>query len=38
MEVWHIVLLFAVRLSLSAAVLWLVFHYMGMIPFLLEVG
>lgn len=37
MEVWHIVLLFAVRLSLSAAVLWLVFHYMGMIPFLLAI-
>jgi hypothetical protein len=35
METWRIVLMFAVRLTLSAAILWLVFRYMGMIPFLL---
>jgi hypothetical protein len=37
MEAWRIVLMFAVRLTMSAAILWLVFRYMGMIPFLLAI-
>ena len=37
METWRIVLLFAARLALSAAILWAVFHYMGMIPFVLSI-
>ena len=37
MEAWRIALLFAIRLALSAAILWLIFRYMGMIPFILAV-
>ena len=37
MEAWRIVLLFAVRLALSAAILWAVFRTMGMIPFVLAI-
>jgi hypothetical protein len=37
MEAWRILLLFAVRLAISAAILWAVFHYIGMIPFLLAI-
>ena len=37
METWRIVLMFAVRLALSAAILWAVFRYMGMIPFVLSI-
>ena len=35
MDAWRIVFLFAVRLTLCAAILWAVFRYMGMIPFIL---
>ena len=37
MEAWRIALLFASRLGLSATILWAVFHYLGMIPFLLAI-
>ena len=37
MEAWRIVLLFAVRLTLSVAILWAVYRYMGMIPFVLAI-
>jgi hypothetical protein len=37
MEAWRVVLLFTVRLTIAAAILWLVFRYMGMIPFLLAI-
>lgn len=37
MEVKRIVLLFAIRLVLSAAILWAVFRYIGMIPFVLAI-
>ncbi len=37
MESWRIALLFAIRLALSAAILWTVFHYLGMIFFILAI-
>ena len=37
MEAWRIALMFVVRLALAAAILWAVFHYLGMIPFLLAI-
>ena len=37
MDVKRIVLLFAIRLALSAAILWVVFRYMGLIPFVLAI-
>ena len=37
METWRIALMFITRLALSAAILWAVFRYMGMIPFVLAV-
>ena len=35
METWRILLLFVTRLAIAALILWAVFHYMGMIPFIL---
>lgn len=37
MEAWRIVLLFTVRLTIAAAILWAVYRYMGMIPFILAI-
>ena len=37
MEFRRIVLLFAIRLALSGAILWAVFRYMGLIPFVLAI-
>ncbi|MEO8384974.1 MAG: hypothetical protein ABI583_07025, partial [Betaproteobacteria bacterium] len=37
MENWRIALMFVTRLALSAAILWAVFHYLGMIPFMLAI-
>ena len=37
MEAWRIVLMFAIRLALSAAILWTVYRYMGMYPFILAI-
>lgn len=35
MDAKQIALLFAVRLALAGAILWAVFHYMGLIPFVI---
>ena len=37
MDAWRIARLFAIRLALSAAILWLIFRYMGMIAFILAI-
>lgn len=37
MDSWHIIRLFAIRLAVSAAFLWAVFHYLGMIPFIIGI-
>ncbi len=37
METWRIALMFVTRLTLAAAILWAVFHYLGMIPFVLAI-
>ena len=37
MEAWRIVLMFAVRLTVCAVILWTVFRYMGMVPFVLAI-
>ena len=37
MEAWRIVLMFVIRGALAAVILWAVFRYMGMIPFILAI-
>ena len=37
MDMWPIVLLLAVRLTLSVAILWAVYRFTGMIPFVLAI-
>jgi hypothetical protein len=37
MDAKHISLMFIARLALSAAILWLVYRYVGMIPFILAI-
>ena len=37
MDMWYIVLLLAVRLTLSVAILWAVYRFMGMIPLVLAI-
>jgi hypothetical protein len=37
MDAKHILLMFAARLTLSAAILWLVYRYVDMIPFILAI-
>ena len=37
MDVWRIVLLLAIRLTLSVAILWAVYRFIGLIPFVLAI-
>ena len=37
METWRIVLMLIIRLALSAAILWTVYRYLGMIPFVVAI-
>jgi hypothetical protein len=37
MENWRIAMMFAIRLSLSAGILWTIYRFLGVIPFLLGV-
>lgn len=37
MELWRLILLIVVRLVLSAGILWAVYKYLGMIPFILGI-